>query len=79
MKFFVSADMPLLGDLMSGLTTNWVTLLDILSFLDPHLYNNTRHRGTNGPRIARSFLAGDSLDGRVLIFNGHSANLYARN
>jgi hypothetical protein len=60
---------------MSRLTTNWVTLLDFLSFLDPHLDNNTRHGGPNRSGIARGFLAGDSLDGRVLIFNRHGANL----
>ena len=46
-----------------------------MALLDPYLDDDTRHGGPNRSWFIGGFLPRDGLYGRVLVFDGDSANL----
>jgi hypothetical protein len=56
-------------------TSNWVTLLDLLAFLDANLDNNTRHRRSKGAGGVGGSLPRNGLDSGVFVLHGDSTDL----
>ena len=50
-----------------------------MALLDPNLDDDTRHGGANRSWFIGGFLPRDGLYGRVLVFDGDSANLHLVN
>ena len=56
-------------------TSNWVTLLDLLAFLDANFDNNARHRRSKGAGGVGGPLPRNGLDSGVFVFHGDSTDL----
>lgn len=58
------------------LTTEWISLPDFVTFLNPDLDDNARHGGANRAWVTGGFLPRDSFYSRVLVFDGDSSDLH---
>lgn len=57
------------------LTANWVTLLDLLTFLDADFDDHTTHGGTHRARIRGGLLPRNCFDSGVTVLDRYRADL----